>query len=260
MTDAILLDLARRVATITLNRPQLHNAFDDALVASLTAALRGVDEDPQVRCIVLAANGRSFSAGADLAWMARMADYTEAQNLADARALAELMRVLDAMRKPTIARVQGPAYGGGVGLVACCDIAVATPAASFMFSEARLGIVPAVISPYCIRAIGARAARRYFLSAERFDAATAARLGLVHAVVEAEALDSAIAALIEALLQAGPQAQAECKSLIAEVQARPLDPALIDSTARRIATLRASPEGRTGIRAFLDKQAPPWRE
>ena len=170
-------------ATMTMNRPELHNAFDDAVISGLTDALKQLDDDPDVRVVTLAASGRSFSSGADLNWMRRMADYSREQNLADAEGLAELMRTLDTLSKPTIALVQGGAYGGGVGLVACCDIAIATGQASFCLPEVRLGLLPAVISPYVVAAIGSRAARRYFLSAETFDAAEAYRLGLVHQVV-----------------------------------------------------------------------------
>lgn len=248
----------RGVATVTMNRPELHNAFDDAVIAELTQVLMRLAGDPAVRIVVLAANGKSFSAGADLGWMKRMATYSDAENLRDARALGALMRTLDGMPKPTLALVQGPAYGGGVGLVACCDIAIAADTASFSLSEARLGLIPAVISPYVVRAIGARACRRYFLTAERFDVAEAHRLGLVHQVVPAAGLADAGDKMLKALLEAGPAAQLECKALIARVSDQPVDGAMVDDTAQRIARLRASPEGKEGVAAFLSKRKPNW--
>ena len=257
---AILTTIENHVATLTLNRPERHNAFDDALIAELTAELRRLDADDSVRVVVLAAAGKSFSAGADLHWMRRMADYTEAQNLADARALAELMRTLDGLSKPVIAQVQGAAYGGGVGLVACCDLAIASDAASFCLSETRLGLIPAVISPYVVAAIGARQARRWCVTAERFDAATALRLGLVHEVVAPERLAARVDELLATLADNGPQAMREAKRLVRDVAGRPLDAALIDDTAQRIARIRASDEGREGVTAFLDKRAPGWRD
>lgn len=252
------LDPRRGVATLTLNRPQLHNAFDDALIAQLTAALRGLEADPGVRMVVLAARGKSFSAGADLNWMRRMADYTEQQNLEDARRLAELMRTLDGLAKPTVARVQGPAFGGGVGLVACCDIALAAETASFSLSEARLGLIPAVISPYVVRALGVRQARRYCVSAERFDAITAARIGLVHEVVPADQLDVRLEEILTTLAGNGPQAMGAAKDLVRQVADRPLDADTIEETARRIARVRAGAEGREGVSAFLEKRKPAW--
>jgi methylglutaconyl-CoA hydratase len=255
----LLLDKSEGVAILTLNRPDIHNAFDDALIADMTAALQEIDADGAVRVLVLSANGKSFSAGADLNWMRRMAAYTEEQNLHDAMGLAELMAALNKLRKPTVARVQGPAYGGGVGLVACCDIAVASHDAVFALSEARLGLIPAVISPYVIAAIGERMARRYFLTAERFDAAEAYRIGLVHDIVLGEdALDGRIEQFIGALLAGGPVAQRECKDLIRAVSGRPANGSLILDTAERITRIRVSPEGREGIEAFLDKRNPAW--
>jgi len=246
------------VATLRLNRPEVHNALDGALIAALTDALGQVDADPAVRTVLLAANGQSFSAGADLQWMRRMAEASEAENEADARALAELMRRLDRLSKPAVAAVQGPVFGGGVGLVACCDIAIAADTAVFALSEVRLGLIPAVVSPYVIAAIGPRAARRYFLTAERFDAAEALRLGLVHRVVPAAELTTATDRLLAMLAEGGPRAQAEAKRLIADVTGRPIDAALIDDTAGRIARIRASAEGREGIAAFLSKRKPSW--
>ena len=247
------------VAILTMNRPEVHNAFDDALIADMTAALAELDADTSVRVVVLSANGKSFCAGADLHWMRRMAAYSEAENLRDALALATLMGTLHDLSKPTVARVHGPAYGGGVGLVAGCDIAVASDAAAFSLSEVKLGVVPAVISPYVIAAIGERMVRRYFLTGERFDAAQAYRIGLVHERVANEAaLDDAIDRIVLILLAAGPVAQSEAKQLIAAVANRPIDDAMVRDTAERIARVRASAEGREGIAAFLDKRKPDW--
>lgn len=246
------------VARLTMNRPDVHNAFDDVLIAELTERLRHLDNDARVRVVVLAANGKSFSAGADLNWMKRMARYSEAENLRDAMHLAGLMHTLDRMRKPTIARVQGAAFGGGVGLVACCDMAVAAREAQFCLSEVRLGLIPAVISPYVVQAIGARAARRYFLTAERFDAAEAHHLGLVSQVVDADDLDETVATLTGHLLKGGPHAIAAAKDLITAVNDRPIEMPVVEDTARRIAQQRASAEGREGVAAFLEKRAAAW--
>ena len=246
------------VATIRMNRPDVHNAFDDALIAALTAELRRLDQLPEARVIVLAANGKSFSAGADLNWMRRMATYSKEENLRDAMALAGLMRTLDGVTKPTVARVQGAAFGGGVGLVACCDIAIASTQAAFSLSEVRLGLIPSVISPYVIAAIGEREARRYFLTAERFDAAEAMRIGLVHDVVDSGALDEAVASMAGHLLKGGPQALAAAKKLIADVSRRPMDDALLAETARRIAAIRVESEGQEGLAAFFEKRKPNW--
>lgn len=246
------------VATVTLDRPELHNAFDDVLIAELTQVLLALDADAGVRVVVLAANGKSFSAGADLNWMKRMAAYSEAENLRDANQLAALMSTLDRLRKPTIARVQGAAFGGGVGLVACCDLAVAVPETVFCLSEVRLGLIPAVISPYVVQAIGARAARRYFLTAERFGASEARVLGLVSDVVEAGRLDATVQALAAQLLKGGPEAIAASKELIAAVNDRPIDAGVMADTARRIARQRAGAEGREGVAAFLEKRPASW--
>ncbi|MEO5764641.1 MAG: enoyl-CoA hydratase/isomerase family protein [Casimicrobiaceae bacterium] len=246
------------VAIVVLNRPEVHNAFNAQLIAELTATFAALDADEGVRAVVVAGAGRSFCAGADLNWMKEMAGYTRAQNLADAQALAAMLRTLDGMAKPTVARVHGAAMGGGVGLVACCDIAVAAQEASFALSEAKLGLVPATISPYVIGAIGTRQARRYFLTAERFDAAEAFRIGLVHDIVPQAELDARINDLLGALLQAGPVAQAQCKALIRTVAHRPIDAQVIAGTARAIADVRASPEGREGVAAFLGKRKAAW--
>jgi methylglutaconyl-CoA hydratase len=249
---------ANGIATLTLDRPEVHNAFDDHLIAELTHKLRDLDHNPTVRVVVLAAQGKSFSAGADLNWMKRVARYSEAENLRDAVALASLMRTLDAMTKPTLGRVHGSAFGGGVGLVACCDIAVASTAAAFSLSEVRLGLIPAVISPYVIAAIGSRNARRYFLTAERFDALEALRIGLVHGVVESHDLDATVDRIVHELLRCGPKAIAAAKDLIAHVAHRPIDQLLAEETATRIARIRVTPEGQEGIAAFLEKRSPSW--
>jgi methylglutaconyl-CoA hydratase len=252
------LSVRDRIATVTLNRPEIHNAFDETLIAALTAAFVSLDDNDEVRVVVLAAAGRSFCAGADLNWMKRMAGFGKDENLADANALAAMLRTLYALSKPTIARVSGAAYGGGVGLVAACDIALAVPEATFALSEAKLGLIPATIGPYVIEAIGARQARRYFLTAERFDAAEARRIGLVHEVVDTDALDARIDAVAATLLAAGPAAQLECKALIRGVAHRPIDDDVIAGTARHIAAVRASPEGREGVAAFLGKRKAAW--
>lgn len=258
--DALTVTRDGPVARVTLTRGEKHNAFDDGLIAELTGAFELLGEADDVRVIVLAAAGKSFSAGADLGYMARMAEYGREANLADARALGRLMHVIDGCPKPTVARVQGAAFGGGVGLVACCDIAVATERASFCLSEVKLGLIPAVISPFVVQAIGARAARRYFLTAERFDAATAHRLGLVHEVLADEAaLDRAVDGILAALLAAGPEAQAAAKDLIRAVAFDP-PAAVAEETAARIADRRASAEGREGLAAFLEKRPPRFAE
>jgi methylglutaconyl-CoA hydratase len=259
MNDAVILTIEQAVATITLNRPAVHNAFDDAMIAQLNDHLARVTADPSLRALVLRAAGKSFSAGADLEWMRRMATYSMAQNVADAGGLATLMHRLDQLPIPTLALVQGSAFGGGVGLVACCDIAIAATSAKFCFSEVKLGLIPAVISPYAVAAIGARAARRYFLTAEIFDAATAHALGLVHQVIEAEALDLAAEAILASLAHGGPGAQAASKALIRTVAGRSIDHGLVTETQRLIAEQRASVEGREGITAFLERRAPSWR-
>lgn len=250
---------ARGVATVTLNRPAIHNAFDDALIADLTATLRRIEADPAVRVVLLTGAGQSFSAGGDLNWMQRMAGYSEAENLADAMALAELLRTLNELKKPTVARVNGAAFAGGLGLVCCCDIALAAAEAVFCISEVRLGLVPATISPYVVAAIGTRASRRYFLTAERFSAAEAHRIGLVHEVAPRAGLDAAVEKILAALFEGATGAQIRSKRLVAEVQDRPVTEALIALSARAIAEARASAEGREGLAAFFDKRKPAWR-
>lgn len=257
--DAIRLTVSGGVGRITMARPEKHNAFDDGLIADLSAAFEAAGRDDAVRVVVLEGEGKSFSAGADLGWMQRMADYSDAENLADARKLAGMMRILNELPRPTIARVQGAAFGGGVGLVAACDIALASEAASFCLSEARLGLIPSVISPYVVEAIGARASRRYFQTAERFDAATAHTLGLVHEVVPRERLDDRVDEIIGTLLDNGPAAMAAAKDLIRRVGSGPVDDAMVEDTAQRIADIRATGEGREGVQAFLEKRGPKWQ-
>ena len=252
------LETRNAVALVTLDRPEVHNAFDETLIAELTRALRAVEADDNVRAVVLLGAGTSFCAGADLNWMRRMAGFTRTQNLADARALSAMLSTLATLAKPTIARVHGPAFGGGVGLVACCDIAVAAHDATFALSEARLGLIPAAISPYVVEAIGARAARRFFLTAERFTAAEAYRLGLVHELVPPEELDARINELLGFLVTAGPRAQAEAKALVRAVAHRVIEAKVLADTARRIARVRASPEGKEGVAAFLAKRRAAW--
>ena len=259
MTDAILIEHQGPVGLVTLNRPERHNAFDDVLIAELTAALRTMEADDGVRLVVLSGAGKSFSAGADLNWMKRMAGYSKDDNVRDAMGLGALMRTLAFLRKPTIARVHGAAYGGGVGLVACCDMAVALATATFSLSEVKLGLIPAVISPYVVAAMGERAARRYFLTGERFEAAEAWRTGLVHELATSQGdLDEKLGTLVDLLLEASPAAQREAKELIRAVAGRPVTSELIQDTAERIARVRASPEGREGVGAFLDKRKPSW--
>lgn len=246
------------VAEVILSNPARHNVFDDTLIRGLTEAFSDLGGDAQIRVILLRAEGKSFSAGADLGWMKRMAENSRAENLADAEALAGLMQVMNACPKPVIGLVQGAAYGGGVGLAACCDIVVSVTAASFALSEVKLGIIPAAISPYVVAAIGQRAARRYFLTAERFDAAEARRLGLVHEIVEDEAaLQGAAERLVKSILGNGPQAVAEAKALIFAVD-RPWSMDVLKDTAERIARVRAGDEGREGVAAFLEKRKPGW--
>ena len=246
------------IATIWMNRPDVHNAFNEALIAELTAACRQLDADDSVRVVVLAGRGKSFSAGADLNWMRRAADASVEANLADARKLAGMLRALAELTKPTIARVQGAALGGGMGLASACDICVASTAASFATSEVKFGIIPSAISPYVLRAIGARQAGRYFQTAERISAAEAKALGLAHEVVAPEELDAKVAGIVAALMQGGPKSQAAAKDLIRAVADQPVSDAVVEDTARRIAELRATPEAKEGLAAFLDKRQAAW--
>jgi methylglutaconyl-CoA hydratase len=253
----LLKERQGKVARLILNRPERHNAFDEALIEELTQAIDEAENDPSVRVLVLAANGKSFSAGADLDWMRRMAAYSEEENLADANRLALLLQRLNFIPKPTVAAVQGAALGGGVGLVAACDIAVGAVQAVFGLTEVRIGLIPATIGPYVVQAIGERAARRYFLTGERFGAATARELGLLHEV--AEDLEAAVARHVEALLLGGPEALAATKKLIRRVGRGSINAAMIEDTAARIARARAGGEAREGIAAFFEKRKPNWQ-
>jgi methylglutaconyl-CoA hydratase len=258
MSDNLTVEKRDLVAIVTLNRPEVRNAFDDALISSLTRTLLELEKDDAVRAMVLAGAGSAFCAGADLNWMRRMAGYGYEQNLADAQALAGMLKTLDRMSKPTVARVHGPAYAGGVGLVAACDIAIGSPQAEFCLTEVKLGLSPATISPYVVRAMGARLARRYFLTGEVIDAEEARRLRLLSKIAPNEELDGAVNAVLGHLVAGGREAHARIKDLIGAVSAGPVDDAMIADTARRIAEIRVSPEGREGISSFLEKRKPGW--
>ncbi len=258
--DQVILTIDKNaIATITLNRPQVHNAFDDIMISKLISFIDQVANDGNLKALALKANGKHFSAGADLHWMSRMADYSDTQNLADAQQLAELMRALNSLQKPTVAMIQGAAYGGAVGLAACCDMVFATRQACFCLSEVKLGLIPAVISPYVIDAIGARQARRYFISAESFCADTAKTLGLVHQVVDNEIqLQQESQQWLRQVVKNSPFAMQAAKQLIAEVSASSLNNSLILNTAKRIAYIRSTPEAIEGLAAFLEKRKPNW--
>lgn len=258
MSDMLELQQEGEMLRVCLNRPSLHNAFDAGLIAELTDALSAAGADAGVRVVVLEGAGTSFSAGADLNWMRGMAAASEAANREDSLALARLMRTLDELPKPTIARVHGAAFGGGVGLVACCDIAIGVPEARFGLTESRLGLLPAVISPYVIATIGARQARRWFATAEMFDAQTALEIGLLHQLVATEALDAAVRRQVDLVLKAGPHAASAAKSLVARMVATVDGDAQDQANASLIARLRVSPEGQEGLSAFLDKRIPSW--
>ncbi|MGQ0699872.1 MAG: enoyl-CoA hydratase/isomerase family protein [Panacagrimonas sp.] len=259
MSDSVVeLEHDQGVTRVWLNRPELHNAFDEHLIARLSETLLRLDKDDSVRVVVLGGRGKSFCSGADLGWMRRMAKFTEEENLRDAGALARMLFILHRMRKPTLARVHGAALAGGTGLVAACDIAIATPNATFGMTEVRIGLIPATISPHVIRAIGARAAQRYFLTAERFFAIDAARLGLVHEISAADALDARIDELTKALIAGGPESMAQSKELVADFAGRPINQELVVETSRRIAIARCGPEARQGIEAFFEKRQAPW--
>lgn len=248
------------VATVTLNRPELHNAFDAELIAELTEVFQYMHKEPAVRVMILAANGRSFSAGADLNWMQKMADYSYAENLEDANKLATMLASLHNLNKPTIARVQGAAFGGAVGLIACCDMAIGSKLSKFCLSEVKIGLIPATISPYVINAIGARASRRYFTTAEVFSARRARRLGLLSEAVTEEELDSTIDSLIEHILRNSPKAVSAAKNLINQVENKVIDQSLIDFTCEQIAQIRVSTEGQEGLQAFLHKRPASWNK
>ncbi|MCH8110657.1 MAG: enoyl-CoA hydratase/isomerase family protein [Proteobacteria bacterium] len=258
--ETILVDTdARGVVTVTLNRPRVHNAFDETLVASLTDAFAGVAADDSIRAMLLRGRGETFCAGADLHWMRRSADFSKEENEDGALRLAAMLRALADLPVPTIALVRGGAYGGGLGLLAACDIVVAVENCKFAFTETRLGLIPAVISPFVVGAIGARYAGRYFLTAERFGAQDALRIGLVHELVEGEAaLTGRAGALVKRILKTARGADADAKRLVADVVDRPIDDALMQDMARRIAARRATVEGKEGTAAFLERRKPPW--
>ena len=247
-----------RVATVTLNRPETRNAFNEVMIAEIAQAFRELGIDAGARAIVLAANGTAFCAGADLNWMKKMASYTHDENRADAAQLADMLRTIYTCPKPVVAKVQGDCYAGGMGLVAACDIAVAMETANFCLSEVKLGLIPATISPYVIKAMGENAARRYFLTAERFSAQEARRVGFVHEIVAADGLDAAVDGIVAALVANSPHAVKEAKRLVRDVAGRELSDALIADTAERIADIRSSDEGKEGVRAFLEKRKPGW--
>lgn len=255
---ALTLTVDGGIARITLTQPEVRNAFSDEAIAEITAAFRKVGEQADVRAVVLAAEGPAFCAGANLNWMRRMADYSRDENRVDAGLLAEMLRVIYECPKPTIARVQGDVYAGGMGLVACCDMAVAVDTAGFCLSEVKIGLIPATISPYVIRAMGARASHRYFLTGERFSAQEAHRIGYVHEVVEAEQLDAVVDGWLKHLLSAGPDAVRACKRLVLDVAEREINELLIAATVEQIANIRASSEGKEGVQAFLNKRKPNW--
>ncbi|THJ34270.1 enoyl-CoA hydratase/isomerase family protein [Lampropedia aestuarii] len=260
--------IADHVATITLTRADMRNAFNDEVIADITQAFKQLGQAPEVRAIVLAAEGKAFCAGADLNWMRKMADYTHAENSADAAKLADMLHTIYTCPKPTVARIQGDVYAGGMGLVAACDMAVAVEGSHFCLSEVKLGLIPATIAPYVIRALGARASHRYFLTAERFDAQEALRLGFIHALVAQDtsadpsstlqALDLKVAEITKALVQAGPQAVKAAKQLVLDVAQVAITPALIAQTVEGIAQIRASEEGKEGVQSFLQKRTPNW--
>lgn len=258
--DYQTLELSRagNLATVTLNRPDVRNAFNETTIAEITAAFTELGADHEVRAIVLAANGQSFCAGADLNWMKKMADYTHEENLADAGQLATMLHTIYSCPKPVVARIQGDCYAGGMGLVAACDVVVTVDSANFCLSEVKLGLIPATISPYVIKAMGENAARRYFLTAERFSAAEAHRLGFAHELVSAELLDAKVADIVKALVSNSPNAVKQAKTLVREVGGREITAALIAGTVQGIAQIRASDEGREGVRSFLEKRKPNW--
>jgi methylglutaconyl-CoA hydratase len=259
MTATLQITRDGPVARVFLDRPEVRNAFNDGVIAELTATFNGFAADDSLRAVVLGGHGKAFCAGADLSWMRAMADYTWEQNRADAQGLADMLHAIWSCPVPVIGRVHGDCYAGGVGLAAVCDILVAAEGVNFCLSEARLGLLPATIGPYVVKALGEQASRRYFTTAERFDAARAHALGFVHEVVPADALDAKVDELVAALVANGPAAVRACKKLVQDVAARPVDATLRAETARRIADIRASAEGKEGVQAFLNKRDPSWR-
>ena len=259
MFQSIITEIDDSIGIISLNKPDRHNTLDELLIEELITALLELESNPQVRVVVLSSTGKHFCSGSDLSWMKRAAARSMQENLQDARNLAHMLATLNELSKPTIARVQGPAYGAGVGLIAACDIAVAAFDAHFALSEIKLGVLPALVSPYVLSAIGERQTRRYMLSAERFSAAEAYRIGLVHEVVPGDdQLDDAIGEIITSLLKNGPNAQSECKALIRVVSGHPIDEMLIEDTAQRATRVRSTPEAREGFLAYMEKRKPNW--
>ena len=257
MTESVLFSVDKRgIATVCLNKPDMHNAFDDSLIAELTGLFNKVANDDNIRAMILAGSGRSFCAGADLNWMRRMASYTYDENVEDAKGLATMLRTLNELPKPTIARVQGAAYGGAIGLIACCDIAIASKLTKFCLSEVKLGLIPATISPYVIEAMGARVCRRYFATAEVFSARRARRLGLISEAVNEEELDTNVEQIVKGLLRNSPAAVAAAKKLVTDVKDHPANDALLEMTSISIAEIRGSEEGQEGLKAFLEKRKP----
>jgi methylglutaconyl-CoA hydratase len=252
------LSIAAKVATVTLNRPEVRNAFNQATIAELALVFDELGRDDSVRVVVLAANGSAFCAGGDLNWMKQMAGYSDAENLADAARLADMLRTIYLCPKPVVAKVQGDCYAGGMGLVAACDVVLVAEEANFCLSEVKLGLIPATISPYVIKSMGENAARRYFLTAERFSAREAHRIGFVHDVVAADALDAGVAAIVKALVSNSPNAVQQAKVLVREIAGQPVSDALLADSAERIAKIRASQEGREGVASFLEKRKPSW--
>lgn len=259
MMDMVITEIdSRSVARVTIHNPDKHNAFDDQIIAQLTDAFNAIALNTDVRVMILSSNGKSFSAGADLGWMKRMASYSYDENMQDAQALALMLKTLNEVPQPTIARVQGAAFGGAVGLVSCCDIAVAASVATFSLSEVKMGLVPATISPYVIAAIGEHAARRYFMTAERFNAQTAKNIGLISEVIDAEYLDDQVNLFIDMLLANGPEALTAAKQLVFDIGSQSIDQNLIDHTCDVIAGIRVSEQGQEGLNAFLEKRKPHW--
>ena len=258
MSRSVTLTMNAGVATVTLSQPEVRNAFSDEVIADITAAFETVAQHAEVRAVVLAADGPAFCAGANLNWMRRMADYSREENVADAGKLAQMLHTIYTCPQPTIARVQGDVFAGGMGLVAACDMAVSVDTAQFCLSEVKIGLIPATIAPYVLRAMGPRAAHRYFLTAERFDAAEALRMGFVHQVVHADELDNAVDSLLKHLMQAGPEAMKACKKLVIDTAERSINDELTRETVQRIADIRASSEGKEGVQAFLGKRKPSW--
>ena len=255
---SLLVNVEQHIATVTLNRPEIRNAFNDEMIAELTDAFKTLGDDNQVRVIVLAATGKAFCAGADLNWMRAMADYSYEENLADADKLAQMLKTIYECPKPTIAAIQGDVYAGGMGLVAVCDVAIAVRIANFCLSEVRLGLAPATISPYVIRALGARASQRYFLSAEVFDSKKARQLGFIHERASEESLDDAVALFCATVVKNSPEAVKTCKLLLHEIAGAAITDELIADTVKGIADIRSSEQGKEGVQAFLQKRQPNW--